>query len=56
MPEHYSVDPSWELSEIFRSAVYVMPGLVPTFHIVARKDCDGLLAQLNLVRLEDAIK
>lgn len=36
MPEHYVVELGWEFNEIFRSPKYVLPGFVPTFHIVPR--------------------
>jgi hypothetical protein len=54
MPEHFEVDPRWELWEIFRAGPYVMPGLVPTFHVVPK--ASRLLAQFNLVPLEKALK
>lgn len=34
MPKYYKVDPDWQLVEIMRTATYVMPSMVATFHVV----------------------
>jgi hypothetical protein len=36
MPKYFAVDPDWQLIEILRTSTYLMPCLVPTFHIVAK--------------------
>ena len=36
MPQWYEAKLNWQLLEVFRSSTYVMPGIVPTLHIVAR--------------------
>jgi hypothetical protein len=42
MPKYFAADLSWTIFEIFRSQDYVMPNLVPVFHIVP-KDSDILV-------------
>jgi tetratricopeptide (TPR) repeat protein len=34
MPKYYRVDPDWQIFEILRTKTYLMPSLVPTFHVV----------------------
>lgn len=46
MPKYFRVDPDWQLFEVLRTATYVMPGLVPTFHIVPRDS--PILAEIGL--------
>lgn len=54
MPEHYVVELGWDLSEIFRSKKYVMPGFVPTFHVLP-KDSKLLHEQMKPTLLKEAI-
>lgn len=53
MPEHYVIELDWQFDEIFRSKFYVLPGFVPTFHILP-KDSKLLRDQMKPKLLKDA--
>ena len=36
VPKYYVADPSWQLFEVFRTSTYVMPNILPVFHVVPR--------------------